>query len=197
MSFFGTLFGADAQEEAAAKNATAALSTYQTGANQALQTGYDTGTTNLNSAIGAYSPLAALGSQYSQAGTMLGNALGTNGAAGTQAAQAAFTNAPCGILATPSMQACRRSTASAPRWAWQTAAMPISTRRRSGRTCKTSNTNTWLQNLSGAVGPGVDRDVGGGGRAGHRLHQSRQSGADECQQSSWRAEQCRIRHHGR
>lgn len=48
----------------------------------------------VNSGIGAYQPLANLGQQYSQAGTMLNNALGVNGAAGNAAATSAFQAAP-------------------------------------------------------------------------------------------------------
>lgn len=48
----------------------------------------------IQSGINAYVPLNALGKQYSAAGTMLGNALGLNGAAGNAAATAAFQSAP-------------------------------------------------------------------------------------------------------
>ena len=92
-SFLDTLFGGGAQEDAAAKNAQA-LQQYQGTANAALGTGYNTGTTNLNSAIGAYSPLAALGQNYNKAGNLYLGALGANGPQGTADAQAAFTNAP-------------------------------------------------------------------------------------------------------
>jgi hypothetical protein len=72
--FLSTLFSGGAQEDAAAKNAQA-LQQYQGTALPALQTGYNTGTTALNSAIGAYTPLANLGQQYTGAGGMLMNSL--------------------------------------------------------------------------------------------------------------------------
>jgi hypothetical protein len=92
-SWWDTVFGGGAQEEAAAKNA-AALQTYQGTALPALQQGYTTGTGAINSAIGAYTPLANLGTSYNQAGNLLLGAEGAGGPAGTAAAQAAFTNAP-------------------------------------------------------------------------------------------------------
>ena len=155
--FFDTLFGGGAQEDAAAKNA-AALGTYQTGANQALQTGYDTGVGNLNSAIGAYSPLAALGSQYSQAGTMLGNALGTNGAAGTQAAQAAFQNAPgySGAI-DAGLSAIDRQRASMGMANSGNANLDAQT---FGQNLQNQQYNTWLQNLSGLSGQGLTATSG-------------------------------------
>jgi hypothetical protein len=91
--FFSTLFGGGAQEEAAAKNA-AALQQYGGTAFPALQQGYNTGVTNLTSAVGAYDPLAKLGAQYGGATGMYLNSLGLGGPQGTQAAQAAFTNNP-------------------------------------------------------------------------------------------------------
>ena len=151
-SFLDTLFGGGAQEDAAAKNAQA-LSQYQGTANAALGTGYNTGTTNLNSAIGAYSPLAALGSQYSQAGTMLGNALGTNGAAGTQAAQAAFQNAPgyddavkAGLS---SILRLREGQGMGNSGNTDLDAQTF------GQNLQNQQYNTWLQNLSGLSGQGL------------------------------------------
>jgi hypothetical protein len=91
--FFSTLFGGGAQEDAAAKNA-AALQQYGGTANAALGTGYNTGVTNLNNAVQAYTPLANLGSQYSQAGNLLLGSLGAGGPQATAAAQGAFQNAP-------------------------------------------------------------------------------------------------------
>ena len=92
-SFLDTLFGGGAQQDAANANAQA-LQQYQGTALPALQTGYNTGTTNLNNAVGAYQPLANLGTSYNQAGTMLSNALGLNGASGYAAAGSSFQNAP-------------------------------------------------------------------------------------------------------
>jgi len=91
--FFDTLFGGGAEKEAADKDR-AALGQYNTDAQGYLKTGYDTGTTNINQAIGAYSPLSALGDKYNKAGDLYLNALGVNGPQGTQAAQGAFQAAP-------------------------------------------------------------------------------------------------------
>jgi hypothetical protein len=91
--FFDTLFGGGAQEDAAAKNAIA-LNQYGTTANNALTSTYNTGVGNLNSAIGAYQPLAALGAQYAPASSMYLNSLGLNGPQGNAAATAAFQNNP-------------------------------------------------------------------------------------------------------
>ena len=156
-SFFDTLFGGGAQEDAAAKNAQA-LAQYQGTANSALGTGYNTGTTDLNSAIGAYSPLAALGSQYSQAGTMLGNALGTNGAAGTQAAQAAFQNAPGYSSAIDAgLSAIDRQRASMGMANSGNANLDAQT---FGQNLQNQQYNTWLQNLSGLSGQGLSATAG-------------------------------------
>ena len=150
--FLSTLFGGGAQEDAAAKNAQA-LQTYQGTALPALQTGYNTGVTNLNNAVGAYQPLANLGSQYSQAGTMLGNALGTNGAAGSQAAQAAFTNAPgySGAI-DAGLSAIDRQRASMGMANSGNANLDAQT---FGQNLQNQQYNTWLQNLSGLSGQGL------------------------------------------
>jgi hypothetical protein len=91
--FLDTLFGGGAEQDAANANK-ALLGQYQTTGLGQLATGYNTGQTNLNSAIGAYTPLANLGTQYSSAGGMLGNALGINGPGGNNIAAGAFQNNP-------------------------------------------------------------------------------------------------------
>ncbi|WP_445215462.1 hypothetical protein ACKWRH_23570 [Bradyrhizobium sp. Pa8] len=91
--FFDTLFGGGAEEEAAAKNR-ALASQYQTDALGYLKSGYDTGTSAINSGISAYAPLAALGSKYNAAGDTWLNALGVNGPEGNAKATAAFQTTP-------------------------------------------------------------------------------------------------------
>jgi hypothetical protein len=59
-----------------------------------LQQGYDTGVSNVNKALGSYTPLSDLAGKYGGASSMLLNALGVNGASGNAAANAAFTNNP-------------------------------------------------------------------------------------------------------
>ena len=154
--FFDTLFGGGAQEDAAAKNA-AALGTYQTGANQALQTGYDTGVGNLNSAIGAYSPPASTRPvSTGQAGNLLlGNALGDQWPSGQPQACAGLRSPMRRAIAAPSMPACRRIGLNQRviDGHGQLAAMPTSTRRRSWqKVLQNQQYNTWPQNLVGAVG---------------------------------------------
>lgn len=91
--FFDTLFGGGAEKEAAEKNRQQ-YNDLQTQGSNLLTTGYNTGVTNLNNALGAYTPLSNLATQYGKGSTMLLNALGLNGAAGNAAASAAFTNNP-------------------------------------------------------------------------------------------------------
>lgn len=91
--FFSTLFGGGAQEEAAAKNAQA-LAQYQTQANTALQQGYTTGSQALNSAVGAYQPLADLGKTYSSGAPTLMGALGVGTPDQIAAAKNSFSTSP-------------------------------------------------------------------------------------------------------
>ena len=91
--FFSTLFSGGAEKEAADRNR-ALTAQYGTDAQGYLKTGYDTGVGNINSAIGAYSPLSSLATNYNKAGNLYLGALGAGGPEGTAAAQAAFTNAP-------------------------------------------------------------------------------------------------------
>jgi hypothetical protein len=91
--FFSTLFGGGAETDAA--NANKALAAqYGTSAQDYLKTGYDTGTTDLNKAVGAYDPLSALGTKYGSAGDMLMNSLGLNGPQGNAIAAGTFQNDP-------------------------------------------------------------------------------------------------------
>lgn len=87
------VFTGQSAKDAAAKNA-ALYQDYGTQANSILGQALPQETSAINQGISAYAPLASLGSQYNQAGTMLGNALGLNGAAGNAAATAAFQSAP-------------------------------------------------------------------------------------------------------
>lgn len=91
--FFETLFGGGAEKEAAAKNK-ALTAQYGTEAQNYLTTGYDTGVTNLNKAIGAYDPLSALATKYNAGGDLYLDALGINGPGGNARATAAFQNNP-------------------------------------------------------------------------------------------------------
>lgn len=92
-SFLSTLFGGGAEQEAADKNRALANSYQQQGTGY-LNSGYNTARGDLNSALGAYTPLSTLGEKYGGASDMLLNALGINGASGNAAASAAFQNNP-------------------------------------------------------------------------------------------------------
>jgi hypothetical protein len=92
-SFLSTLFGGGAETDAANADK-AALGTYQNTALPALQQGYTTGSQALNSAVGAYSPLAKLGQTYSQAAPTLMAALGSGTPQEVAQAQSTFQNTP-------------------------------------------------------------------------------------------------------
>lgn len=93
MSFLSTLFGGGAEKEAAARNR-GLLDQYKSGSLGALDSGLSNATGALNNAASAYAPLAGLGTKYGGASTMLLDALGVNGAAGTANAQSAFQAQP-------------------------------------------------------------------------------------------------------
>jgi len=93
MGFFDDLFGGGAEKAAADKNRQQ-YDNLQSQGSGLLTQGYNTGVTNLNSALGAYTPLSNLAQQYGKGTTMELNALGLNGASGNAAATAAFQNNP-------------------------------------------------------------------------------------------------------
>ena len=92
-SFLSTLFGGGAEKEAADKNR-ALYSDYLNKGTGYLDTAYGNSQGYLNNALGAYTPLSNLAGQYRQGTDLYLNALGVNGAEGTQAARDAFTSSP-------------------------------------------------------------------------------------------------------
>jgi hypothetical protein len=86
-------FTGDPAKEAAAKNA-ALYQGYGTQANQYLDTGLNNELPNLNSAIGAYTPLSNLGAKYGTGTDTYMDSLGLNGAAGNANAVSAFQASP-------------------------------------------------------------------------------------------------------
>ena len=86
-------FTGDAAKEAAAKNA-ALYQQYGTQANQYLDTGLSNELPNLNSAIGAYTPLSNLGAKYGAGTNLYMDSLGVNGAGGNANAVGAFQASP-------------------------------------------------------------------------------------------------------
>jgi hypothetical protein len=151
--FFSTLFGGGAQQDAANANA-AALSQYGGQAQNYLTTGYNTGVGNLNNAIGAYTPLANLGTQYNQAGSLLTGALGAGGPQGTAAAQAAFQNAPgyTGAV-TAGTDAILRQMGAAGMSNSGNTAEDVGT---FTQNLQNQQYNTWLQNLGSVAGMGLN-----------------------------------------
>jgi hypothetical protein len=164
--FFDTMFGGGAEREAADKNR-ALAGQYGLDANSFLKTGYDTGTANLNSAIGAYQPLSELGAKYNKGGDLFLDALGVNGAEGNTRATGAFQNNPGNEAAI------------------KAALDGINRRRALGGMGDSGNAdidalnyaqnnqnqqyNTWLQNLSGAgqTGVGIAGNVAQGQAGGY------------------------------
>ena len=161
MGLFDTLFSGGAQQTAATANA-GALGGYQNTANTALAGGYNTGSSALNSAVGAYTPLASLGTQYNQAGNLLLGAEGAGGAAGTKAAQNAFTNAPGYTGAIDAgTQAILRQMGTSGMGNSGNAAEDVGT---FTQNLQNQQYNTWLQNLQQTAGMGLQAT--GGAAAG-------------------------------
>jgi hypothetical protein len=93
MGIFDTMFGGAAEKEAADKNR-ALYGDYQNKGSGYLSTGYTNSKGYLNDALGAYQPLADLAKKYTGGTDMYLDALGLNGATGTQAAKSAYTAGP-------------------------------------------------------------------------------------------------------
>lgn len=93
MGFFGTLFGGEAEKEAADRNR-ALYDQYYKGGKGYLDTGYGNAKGYLNNALGAYQPLADLAKKYTAGTDMYLNSLGLNGQSGNDAAKAAFQTGP-------------------------------------------------------------------------------------------------------
>jgi hypothetical protein len=150
--FFDTLFGGGAEKEAAEKNR-ALTGAYGTEAQGYLKTGYDTGVSNLNKAIGAYDPLATLAGKYNAAGDTYLGALGVGTPEQIAASRAAFTNAPGyeqGITA--GLDVLNRRRAGQGMAASGNADIDALT---FGQNLQNQQYNTWLQNLQGAGQTGV------------------------------------------
>jgi len=90
---FDNLFGDGAQGDAARENKGLYQNYYNQGQGY-LDAGYAGAKGNLNKAVGAFSPLAALGTKYGAGTDLYLNALGVNGAPAAQQAQQSFTTSP-------------------------------------------------------------------------------------------------------
>jgi hypothetical protein len=86
---FDTMFGGGAEREAADRNR-AITAKYGTDAQGYLTSGYETGTQNLDKAVGAYAPLSDIGAKYGKAGDLYLDSLGVNGPEGNARATGAF-----------------------------------------------------------------------------------------------------------
>lgn len=97
MGWWDTMFGGEAEREAAEQNR-AALGQYQNQGYGFLDQGLGRSTGALNTgydqATAAYQPLSALGQKYGAGSTLALDAYGANGAAGNQRAQDAFRAGP-------------------------------------------------------------------------------------------------------
>lgn len=93
MGFLGTLFGGEAEKEAADRNRNS-LTSYWQGGSAALDSGYANSKGYLNEALGAYAPLSDLAKKYTGGTDMYLNSLGLNGQGGNDAATAAFHAGP-------------------------------------------------------------------------------------------------------
>jgi hypothetical protein len=91
--FLSTVFGGGAEKEAADRDRAIAAQ-YQAQALPALQQGYTTGSQAINQGIGAYTPLANLGAQYSSVAPTLTGALGVGTPDQIAAARGAFKTDP-------------------------------------------------------------------------------------------------------
>ncbi len=87
------IFTGDAAEEAAAEN-TKRLNKLKTEGLGYLDSGKSGALGALDTAAGSFAPVSALGTKYNAAGDMYLNSLGLNGAAGNDAATAAFRSSP-------------------------------------------------------------------------------------------------------
>lgn len=93
MGWFGTMFGGEAEKEAADKNR-ALYGDYQTKGSGYLTTGYNNSKDYLGKALDAYQPLSDLAKKYTGGTDMYLNALGLNGQSGADAAKSAFQAGP-------------------------------------------------------------------------------------------------------
>lgn len=164
--FFDTLFGGGAEREAADKNR-ALTNQYGVDAQGYLKTGYDTGVTNLNKAVGAYDPLSSLATKYNAGGDLYLDALGVNGSAGNARATGAFQNAPGYTGAVDAgLDILNRRRAGQGMGASGNADIDALT---FGQNLQNQQYNTWLQNLQGAgqTGVGLAGAVAGGQASGY------------------------------
>jgi hypothetical protein len=166
-SFLSDLFSGGAEKEAAQKDIAAAQG-YQGQALPALQQGYQTGTTALNQGIGAFTPLANLGAQYSSVSPLLTNALGAGGAAGQQSALNAFQNYNPGyqFALNQAQQAAERAAGAGGMTA---SGNLIQAEQQNATNLANQNFNTWIKQLqdTGQMGIGATQAAAQGQATGY------------------------------
>lgn len=153
-SFWGTLFGGDAEKEAAEKNRQA-LATYQTQGLGALDKAYGTSSGYLTDAGSLYSGLS---DKYGKGTGLYLDALGVNGADKAKAAQSSFTTSPgyqAGIDA--GIDVLNRRRASAGMLDSGNADLDALTY---GQNQQNQQYNSWLDRLGGLVSPELQATQG-------------------------------------
>lgn len=162
--FLDTLFGGGAEAEAAEKNR-ALYNTYQGKGEGYLSNAYTQGRTDLGGALGAYTPLAALGTNYNKAGALNLDALGVNGPEGNARATSAFQTGPgYGFAFDQGMDALNRRRAAGGMLNSGNADIDAI---RFGQGTANQEFQNWLKNLQGSAGMGLQATMGAAaGQAG-------------------------------
>jgi hypothetical protein len=160
MGFFDFLTGSNIGKASmnALNNNSQILTNLQNAGNNIINTGEQQSSGALNQASNNYNPYLATGSA---ATTMYGNALGLNGADGTQAAQNAFQAGPGYQFALDQgTQAALRGSSAA---GMLNSGNTLTELQKYGTGLANQEYNNWLSNLSGASGQGLSAASGQGG----------------------------------
>lgn len=163
MGFLSGMLGLDAGEATmnAAKQNKAVLGNLQRTGNSIINTGEQKSSGALNQAVGNYDPYLSMGSG---ATTMYGNALGLNGADGTQAAQGAFQAGPGYQFALDQgTQAALRGASAA---GMLNSGNTLAALSQYGQGLANQEYGSWLDRLSGASSQGLSAAGGQGSTLG-------------------------------
>lgn len=156
-SFFDNLFGDGAAGDAARENK-GLYSNYYGQGQSYLNNAYSGAKNNLNRAVGAFDPLASLGTKYGAGTSLYLDALGVNGADKAQAAQSSFTNNPGNEAAiTAGLDALNRRRASGGMLNSGNADIDALT---FGQNLQNQQYNGWLDRLGGLVSPELSATSG-------------------------------------
>lgn len=149
MGFLDKLFGGDATKKAARANA-AALNSLNTRGQEYITDADTAATGQLQQVPGLYEPYAQTGQG---ANAMLGNALGLGGAEGNAAAQGAFTSSPGYQFAVD--QGLQAATRAASAGGSLASGNTLDAATRLARGLASQDYGSWLQNLYGLSGQGM------------------------------------------